>query len=736
MPTSSKWKASGGGRSTRAFLGAALLAAAGWAAAQPGASGSAATPASVAVSAPASAAGGQTGCPPQPAPAASGLSAVTVDRCRLHFSHFPLGASSPALNVMLAAPADTGLKRVEVTQSGPFSVSPAQCDFTVAGSCSLSVRFLPQNAGVEEGAVTLKDGTTAATRAVIALVGTGVERSCSALDDSRCDEGERFLFAALATLIYCVVLVAARWHKVALPTRRLLLAEIAAVEMRVQRSLAAPPPALANIAALLKQARTMPGGAWFTRIFDGVFWSRGSEVAAWGLLHEAEEQFVAFIPVEELRAGLERSSAQLRIVGGAVAPGLADRIDAELKRTVLALDDPVVALLRGVLAVLQGTDGDLRKAVADAVAAPAATPAPMQLVDRLAATLVSTPKALAAEVAAPLPPGGGTPEEFRLLLVQADSQFQAMAAGLARLQGVQAAGATPDAVRAALALVDQTVLAPGQRLAARTQAALDASSAWPLERWRALQAEALGVLYDRGDTDFATLAGWQNRVVWLVECALLLILALGTALGHETLFLLGAAGGLMSRLSRTLSRPDIMTDYGVSWSRLFLSPVVGALAGWSALLLSALMVKLGILGTLFKDLDWEAPIPPLSLGIAFLFGFSERAFDSVMSALDDKIVTRSPSAKPDAAAQLEITTSALKSGTKGQQQYADALGATGGSTPYTWSVTAGALPDGLALKGNTVAGNLAAAATTQTFTVEVRDKDGKTASRALTIKVT
>ena len=122
-------------------------------------------------------------------------------------------------------------------------------------------------------------------------------------------------------------------------------------------------------------------------------------------------------------------------------------------------------------------------------AAPATSLA--QPVDRVAATLAGTPPSLADAVAVPLSPGQA-PEKFRLLLGHSDWQLRAAAAGLATRHG----------------------------------AAPDASPTWPLERWRALQNEAL--------------------------------------------------------------------------------------------------VKLGVLGTLFKGTGWDASVRPLSLGIALLVGFCRR----------------------------------------------------------------------------------------------------------------
>jgi hypothetical protein len=73
---------------------------------------------------------------------------------------------------------------------------------------------------------------------------------------------------------------------------------------------------------------------------------------------------------------------------------------------------------------------------------------------------------------------------------------------------------------------------------------------------------------------------WQNKAMWMVASALLVVVVLSYVFQHEHLFLLGAAGGLMSRMARSLFRQDVPTDYGASWTTLFLSPILGAIAAW------------------------------------------------------------------------------------------------------------------------------------------------------------
>jgi hypothetical protein len=160
----------------------------------------------------------------------------------------------------------------------------------------------------------------------------------------------------------------------------------------------------------------------------------------------------------------------------------------------------------------------------------------------------------------------------------------------------------------------------------------------PVETKRPLLAEALELDYDRTDNSFAYLLSWQNKAAWLVAFGLLLALAMACIAPTQSIFLLiGAVGGLLSRLARSLERNDVPTDYGASWATLFLSPVAGALGGWSGCLVSALAVKAQVLGSLFTGL-WACPTSTFAVGAALAFGFSERLFSGVLSKLVDKTV--------------------------------------------------------------------------------------------------
>ena len=90
-------------------------------------------------------------------------------------------------------------------------------------------------------------------------------------------------------------------------------------------------------------------------------------------------------------------------------------------------------------------------------------------------------------------------------------------------------------------------------------------------------------------------------------------------------------------------------------------------------------------------------------------------------------------------APLSITTSSLPNGQTGVS-YSQAVAATGGVTPYSWSVASGTLPSGLSLNsGSGVISGTPSATGTSNFTVQVADSQTPTpatATKALSITVT
>ncbi len=87
------------------------------------------------------------------------------------------------------------------------------------------------------------------------------------------------------------------------------------------------------------------------------------------------------------------------------------------------------------------------------------------------------------------------------------------------------------------------------------------------------------------------------------------------------------------------------------------------------------------------------------------------------------------------APALLITTTSLPNGTVGTA-YSQTLAASGGATPYSWSLAVGSLPPGLSLSSAT--GTISGTPTTAgavNFTVQVTDSAGNTARQALTLTI-
>ena len=85
-------------------------------------------------------------------------------------------------------------------------------------------------------------------------------------------------------------------------------------------------------------------------------------------------------------------------------------------------------------------------------------------------------------------------------------------------------------------------------------------------------------------------------------------------------------------------------------------------------------------------------------------------------------------------AALGITTSSLVAGTVGTA-YSQALGASGGVPPYSWTVSVGTLPSGLTLSaGGTISGTPGTAGTSN-FTVKVTDSASGITTKALSLTI-
>jgi mono/diheme cytochrome c family protein len=107
-----------------------------------------------------------------------------------------------------------------------------------------------------------------------------------------------------------------------------------------------------------------------------------------------------------------------------------------------------------------------------------------------------------------------------------------------------------------------------------------------------------------------------------------------------------------------------------------------------------------------------------------------------LSSTDITSVTAFINNPTPAPAPLAISTSTLPGATVGTS-YSQTLAASGGTTPYKWSVSAGSLPAGLALGSTGTISGKPTATGTSSFTVKVTDSatTAATATKALSITV-
>jgi hypothetical protein len=87
-----------------------------------------------------------------------------------------------------------------------------------------------------------------------------------------------------------------------------------------------------------------------------------------------------------------------------------------------------------------------------------------------------------------------------------------------------------------------------------------------------------------------------------------------------------------------------------------------------------------------------------------------------------------------AASGLSISTTSLTAGTAGTA-YSKTLAASGGKTPYVWSITTGTLPAGLTLSSGGVISGTPTTAGSSSFTVQVKDANNSTATKSLSLTI-
>jgi len=128
----------------------------------------------------------------------------------------------------------------------------------------------------------------------------------------------------------------------------------------------------------------------------------------------------------------------------------------------------------------------------------------------------------------------------------------------------------------------------------------------------------------------------RNKAFWLIVSAFASVFWLGFMIkASAPLLLAGAIGGLLARLSAAVKDTSTVFDYSVSWMVLFLTPLVGAIAGWFGVAIVQLFVQFS--GFDNKTIiDLMAPTG-LAFLVAFVFGWSARLFDAAANKLEGQL---------------------------------------------------------------------------------------------------
>jgi hypothetical protein len=138
-----------------------------------------------------------------------------------------------------------------------------------------------------------------------------------------------------------------------------------------------------------------------------------------------------------------------------------------------------------------------------------------------------------------------------------------------------------------------------------------------------------------------------------------------------------------------------------------------------------------ITGTSKTGVTWSATVGTIDANGLYTAPPATSQINATVTATSKADTTKSASAavvvNPVNGQSLQITTGGLPQGQKGSA-YDETFTATGGTTPYSWSVSAGTLPPGLAMStGGDVSGTPTKLGTFN-FTVTVTDANNKKAS--------
>lgn len=109
--------------------------------------------------------------------------------------------------------------------------------------------------------------------------------------------------------IYLVIMILVRWHCIAVPTRRLALAQLQGLRERWKQETRNPSLQSAEEQALgerIERLLDQPEAALRPSLWEWLLWPRGAELKAWRLIHEAESLIALGMDLTLAQERLER----------------------------------------------------------------------------------------------------------------------------------------------------------------------------------------------------------------------------------------------------------------------------------------------------------------------------------------------------------------------------------------------------------------------------------------------
>lgn len=149
-----------------------------------------------------------------------------------------------------------------------------------------------------------------------------------------------------------------------------------------------------------------------------------------------------------------------------------------------------------------------------------------------------------------------------------------------------------------------------------------------------LVKEALAHVHARRDAQFAAIVDAKNKgMLLLLLSAASVLVVVGLFPAATPLLAVGGIAGVLARLRKAIRRTRIVFDFGLNWTVMFITPVVGALTGWFGVVLLWALQELDVGGAAFGDVSF-VQADMWGMIYAFVFGLSATLFDTFVDRIE------------------------------------------------------------------------------------------------------